>query len=126
MVHPGMNSALTNMLHIFLIIPISYYNKFSRYRICLSSCSIAFYVKKDKLQSSLSIQHSYCVTGLAHDPTPLPPLEPTDARALIDTELIHVLFKAIEELSFEWSAPEEPTCSRLDEWFLPGCHQMPP
>lgn len=24
-----------------------------------------------------------------------------------------------------WSTPEEPTRSRLDEWFLPGCQQAP-
>ncbi|ROL48334.1 hypothetical protein DPX16_21820 [Anabarilius grahami] len=31
---------------------------------------------------------------------------------------------AVEQLSLEWSAPEEPTRSRLDEWFLPGRHQV--
>ncbi len=25
----------------------------------------------------------------------------------------------------EWSLPEEPSCSRLDEWVLPGRHQAP-
>lgn len=44
----------------------------------------------------------------------------------MDTELIRVLSKAIEELGLEWSAPEEPSRSRLDEWFLPGCCQAPP
>ncbi len=29
----------------------------------------------------------------------------------------------MDELGLEWSPPEEPTRSRLDEWFLPGRHQ---
>ncbi len=31
--------------------------------------------------------------------------------------------KAVNELGLEWSPPEEPSRSRLDEWFLPGRHQ---
>ncbi len=35
------------------------------------------------------------------------------------------LSKAVEELGLEWSPPEEPSRSRLDEWFLPGRRQAP-
>ncbi len=31
--------------------------------------------------------------------------------------------KAVNELGLEWSLPEEPSRSRLDEWFLLGRHQ---
>lgn len=44
-----------------------------------------------------------------------------------DSELIRVLTKAINELGLDWSAPEEPTRSHLDEWFLqPGRWQQAP
>ncbi len=31
----------------------------------------------------------------------------------------------MDELGLEWSPPEEPTRSHLDEWFLPGRRQAP-
>lgn len=43
----------------------------------------------------------------------------------MDSDLIHILTQALEELGLEWSAPEDPACSRLDEWSLPGRHQQP-
>ncbi|ROK16088.1 hypothetical protein DPX16_22706 [Anabarilius grahami] len=61
-----------------------------------------------------------------HDPAPLPSLEPIDTRTSIDSEFTRVLSKAIEQLGLEWSAPHEPTRSRLDEWFLPGRRHAPP
>ncbi|KAL0203812.1 hypothetical protein M9458_001830, partial [Cirrhinus mrigala] len=42
----------------------------------------------------------------------------------MDAKLFRILSKAVE-LDLEWSPPEEPTHGRLDEWFLPGCHQAP-
>ncbi len=36
-----------------------------------------------------------------------------------------ILSKAVEKLGLEWSPPEEPSRSRLDEWFLPGRRQAP-
>ncbi len=33
--------------------------------------------------------------------------------------------KRLRELGLEWSPPEEPSRSRLDEWFLPGRRQAP-
>ncbi|ROL44855.1 hypothetical protein DPX16_22672 [Anabarilius grahami] len=65
-------------------------------------------------------------SGSPHDPATLPSLEPIDARSSIDSELTRVVSKAVEQLGFEWSAPEEPTRSRLDKWFLPGRRQAPP
>lgn len=37
----------------------------------------------------------------------------------MDSELICILTKAAEALGLEWSAPEDPARSCLDEWFLP-------
>ncbi len=45
------------------------------------------------------------------------------ARLRADEELIRVTTKAVNELRLEWSLPEEPSRSRLDEWFLPRRHQ---
>lgn len=57
-------------------------------------------------------------------PAPLPPTEHSEhAKPGMDTELIPIMSKAVEELGLVWSPPEEPICSRLDEWFLPGFHQ---
>ncbi|KAA0721247.1 hypothetical protein E1301_Tti018144 [Triplophysa tibetana] len=47
------------------------------------------------------------------------------SAALVDSELFWVLAMAVEELDLEWSSPEEPTRSRLDEWFLPGRRLAP-
>ncbi len=37
----------------------------------------------------------------------------------------YYLSNAVEELGLEWSSPEEPSLSRLDEWFLLRFHQAP-
>lgn len=62
--------------------------------------------------------------GSVDDHAPLPSKELSDATAGLDAELIRVLSKAFEELGLNQAAPEEPTSSRLDKWFLPG-HQKP-
>ncbi|ROJ42279.1 hypothetical protein DPX16_1720 [Anabarilius grahami] len=59
------------------------------------------------------------------EPAPLPLLEPIDHSAGMDAELFRVLSKAVEELDLEWAPLEEPSRSRLDEWFLPGRRQAP-
>ncbi len=59
------------------------------------------------------------------DPAPSGLPAPSAAKAGMDAELFRVLSKAVEELGLEWSPPEEPSCSRLDEWFLPGRRQAP-
>ncbi|ROL48618.1 hypothetical protein DPX16_0311 [Anabarilius grahami] len=63
--------------------------------------------------------------GESDDPTPLPLLEPIDHSAGMDGKLFRVLSKAVEELDLEWAPLEEPSRSRLDEWFLPGRRQAP-
>lgn len=60
-------------------------------------------------------------TCSGEDPGSLPPKE--SARAGVDSELLRILSKAVEDLGLEWSTPEEPACSHLDEWFLPGLRQ---
>ncbi|ROL50523.1 hypothetical protein DPX16_2822 [Anabarilius grahami] len=64
--------------------------------------------------------------GDSEDPTPLPSVEPIDARSGMDAELFRVLSRAVEELNLEWVPPEKPTHSHLDEWFLPNHRQPPP
>ncbi|ROL52281.1 hypothetical protein DPX16_3433 [Anabarilius grahami] len=63
--------------------------------------------------------------GESDDPAPLPLLEPIDRSAGMDAELFRVLSKAVEELDLEWAPLEEPSRSRLDEWFLPCRRQAP-
>ncbi len=59
------------------------------------------------------------------DPAPSRLPAPSAAKAGMDAELFRVLSKAVKELGLEWSPPEEPSRSRLDEWFLPGRRQAP-
>lgn len=47
----------------------------------------------------------------------------SDPKPGMDAELFRVLSKAEEELGLQWSPPEEPTHSRLYEYFLPRRHQ---
>ncbi len=63
------------------------------------------------------------LSGSVTDPRPL--RFANAAKAGMDAELFRVLSKAVEELGLEWSPPEEPSRSRLDEWFLPGRRQAP-
>ncbi len=53
----------------------------------------------------------------------LPSSASRNARLRADEELIRVMTKAVNEIGLEWSPPEKPSRSRLDEWFLPGRHQ---
>ncbi|ROI15658.1 hypothetical protein DPX16_20196 [Anabarilius grahami] len=75
--------------------------------------------KDEPLNDSMSLVASKTKEGPSEDPAPLPSLEPIDARAGIDAELFCVLSKAVGKLDLEWVPYEEPTRSRLDEWFLP-------
>ncbi len=65
------------------------------------------------------------LSGSVTDPAPSGLPTPSAAKAEMDAELFHVLSKAVEELGLEWSPPEEPSRSRLDERFLPGRRQAP-
>ncbi|ROL45908.1 hypothetical protein DPX16_11603 [Anabarilius grahami] len=81
-----------------------------RTSILLPSRAIWFVREDDPLDDIMSLVASDTEdwAGLMNDPAPLPYLEPIDARAGMDTELLHVLSKAVEELGLEWSLPEEP------------------
>ncbi|ROL46421.1 hypothetical protein DPX16_0821 [Anabarilius grahami] len=63
--------------------------------------------------------------GESDDPNPLPPLEPIDHGSGMGAELFRILSKAVEKLDLDWAPLEEPSRSRLDEWFLPGRRQAP-
>ncbi len=65
------------------------------------------------------------LSGSVTDPAPSGLPAPSAAKARMDAELFRVLSKAVEKLGLEWSPPEEPSRSRLDEWFLPGRRQAP-
>ncbi len=60
--------------------------------------------------------------GSGGEPKVLPPFQ--TLRPKPDAELIRILSKAVEDLGLEWSAPEEPAHSLLDEWYLPGSRQQ--
>ncbi len=70
---------------------------------------------------SLAASDAEELSGSVTDPAPS--RLPSAAKAGMDAELFRVLSKAVEELGLEWSPPEEPSHSRLDEWFLPGHRQ---
>ncbi|ROL45991.1 hypothetical protein DPX16_15550 [Anabarilius grahami] len=69
---------------------------------------------------SLAASETEGWVGESDDPAPLHPLEPIEHGQGMDAELFRILSKAVEELDLEWAPPEEPSRSRLDEWFLPG------
>ncbi len=51
--------------------------------------------------------------------------QPSEPKLGTDAKHFRVMFGAMDELGLEWSPPEEPTRSHLDEWFLPGRCQAP-
>ncbi len=74
---------------------------------------------------SLAASDAEELSGSVTDPAPSRLPAPSAAKAGMDAEFFRVLSKAVEELGLEWSPPEEPSRSRLDEWFLPGRRQAP-
>ncbi len=60
--------------------------------------------------------------GSSGEPKILPPSQ--TLRPKPDAELIRVLSKAVDDLVFEWSAPEKTAHCLLDEWYLPGSRQQ--
>ncbi len=82
---------------------------------------------KELADNSMSLAASDAeeLSSLVTDHALLPSSAPSAAKAGTVAELLRDLSKAFEELGFEWSPPEEPSRSRLDEWFLSGCRQAP-
>ncbi len=74
---------------------------------------------------SLAASDAEELSGSVTDPALLPPSSSRSARPRTDDELVRVMSNAVGELGLEWSPPEEPSRSRLDEWFLPGRQQAP-
>ncbi len=74
---------------------------------------------------SLAASDAVELSGSIADPALLPSSAPSAAKAGLDAKLLRILLKAVEELGLEWSPPEEPSRSRLYEWFLPGLRQAP-
>ncbi len=69
---------------------------------------------------SLAASDAEELSGSITDPAPSRLPAPSAAKAGMDAELFRVLSKAVKELGLEWSPPEEPSRSRLDEWFCRG------
>ncbi len=74
---------------------------------------------------SLIVSDAEEISGSTADPAPSSSANPSEVKPGMDAELFCILSKVVEELGLEWSMPEEPTRSRLDEWFLPGHCQAP-
>ncbi len=55
----------------------------------------------------------------SEDHNTLPLAEATQPS--LDSDLIWVLTKAVEDLGLAWSAPKESDHSLLDKWYLKGC-----
>lgn len=82
--------------------------------------------EEELLEDSMSLAASDA-EELSGSPDPAPSMssEPNRSKLGMDAELIRVLSRAVDELGLDWSPPEEPARSRLDEWFLPGRQQAP-
>ncbi len=80
-----------------------------------------------EMDDSLSLVASDAkeLSGSVTDPALSPLSSSCNSRLRMDEELIRIMTKAVNELGLEWSPPEELSRSRLDKWFLPGCHQAP-
>ncbi len=87
-----------------------------------ASDMISFSASYNELDDSLSLATSDAeeLSGSLTDPTLLLSSASRNARPRADEELIRVMAKTVNKLGLEWSPPEEPSCSRLDKWFLPG------
>ncbi|KAL0168794.1 hypothetical protein M9458_037016, partial [Cirrhinus mrigala] len=90
---------------------------------------VSFGRSEDDMLDSMSLAASDTeeLSGSVNDPAPLPSADTSGPRTGtgMDAELFRVLNRAVDELGLEWSPPEEPSCSLLDEWFLPGRRQAP-
>ncbi|KAI2656146.1 hypothetical protein H4Q32_012983 [Labeo rohita] len=105
---------------------------FARPDLCPSAAAsdmVSFGGSEDDLLDSMSLAASDAeeLSGSVNDPAPLPSADTSDSRTRtgMDAELFRVLTRAVDELGLEWSPPEEPPRSLLDEWFLPGRPQAP-
>ncbi|KAL0152981.1 hypothetical protein M9458_051713, partial [Cirrhinus mrigala] len=105
---------------------------FTRPDLCPSAAAsdmVSFGGSEDDMLDSMSLAASDAeeLSGSIYDPAPLPSADISDPRSKtgMDAELFRVLTRAVDELGLEWSPPEEPPRSLLDEWFLPGRRQAP-
>ncbi len=74
---------------------------------------------------SLAASDAEELSGSYHDPALLHSAQPSASSPGMDADLLRILSNAVEELSLEWSPPEEPSRRRLEECFLPGRRQAP-
>ncbi len=80
-----------------------------------------------ELDDSLSLAASDFeeLAGSYNDPAPSQSVQPSASSPGMDTDLFRILSSTVEELGLEWSPTEEPSRSRLAEWFLTGRRQAP-
>ncbi len=91
-----------------------------------ASDMILFAMSDGKLDDSLwklAVSDAKELAGSVTDLALWPSSSSRNARPKADDELIRAMTNAVNELGLEWSQPEEPSRSRLDEWFLPGRHR---
>ncbi|KAL0164048.1 hypothetical protein M9458_039801, partial [Cirrhinus mrigala] len=90
---------------------------------------VSFGGSEDDMLDSMSLAASDAeeLSGSVNDPAPLSSADTSGPRTGtgMDAKLFRVLTRTVDELGLEWSPPEEPSRSLLDEWFLPGRHQAP-
>ncbi|KAL0192323.1 hypothetical protein M9458_010619, partial [Cirrhinus mrigala] len=90
---------------------------------------VSFGGSEDDMLDSMSLAASDTEeqSGSVNDPAPLPSADTSSpwTGTGMDAELFRVMTRAVDELGLEWSPPEEPSHSLLDEWFLSGRHQAP-
>ncbi|KAI2663140.1 ORF V: Enzymatic polyprotein [Labeo rohita] len=105
---------------------------FTRPDLCPSAAAsdmVSFGGSEDDMLDSMSLAASDAeeLSGSINNAAPLPSADTSDPRSKtgMDAELFRVLTRAVDELGLEWSPPEEPPRSLLDEWFLPGRRQAP-
>ncbi|KAL0204019.1 hypothetical protein M9458_002037, partial [Cirrhinus mrigala] len=92
----------------------------------LFACSdldmISFGESEDDMLDSMSLAASDTeeLSGSVNDPAPLSSADTSGPRTGtgMDAELFRVRTRAVDELGLEWSPPEKPSCSLLDEWPL--------
>ncbi len=82
-------------------------------------------ILNDTVSLSASDADSDVLSGSIDNPALPRSGESSEPKPGTDANLFHVLSKAVDKLGLEWSPPEEPTRSRLDEWFLPGTPSGP-
>ncbi len=82
-----------------------------------SSATASDLVSDGEMNDSLSLASSDAekLLGLYHYPTPFHSAQSSASSPGMDADIFRILSSAVDELGLEWSPPEEPSSSRMDE-----------